>query len=196
MSSSEIQTLTTHQNEIYDNVITKINNIFNQTQDEDNIISLSGSAGVGKTFLIIKIIQYIKQNEFAVMVTTPTHKSLSVITNNINKYKIGDIPTKTLHSFLQLKLEIDERTGSKVFVIDEKNKEQNTTEVLIVDESSMVGNDLYHFIIQSINQDRIKVVLFVGDPYQLPPVNSEKNTVFELKKSYLLEEMIRQKKGS
>lgn len=196
LSSSEIQTLTTHQNEIYDNVITKINNIFNRTQDEDNIISLSGSAGVGKTFLIIKIIQYLKQNEFAVMVTTPTHKSLSVITNNLNKYKIGDIPTKTLHSFLQLKLEIDERTGSKVFVIDEKNKEQNTTEVLIVDESSMVGNDLYHFIIQSINQDRIKVVLFVGDPYQLPPVNSEKNTVFELKNSYLLEEIIRQKKDS
>ena len=26
----------------------------------------------------------------------------------------------------KLKLEIDERTGSKIFVIDEKNKEQNT----------------------------------------------------------------------
>lgn len=196
LNSSEIQTLTTHQNEIYDNVITKINNIFNQTKDEDNRISISGSAGVGKTFLIIKIIQYLKENEFALMVTTPTHKSLSVITNNLHKYKINDISTKTLHSFLQLKLEIDERTGSKIFVIDEKNKEQNTTEVLIVDESSMIGNDLFDFINQSIAQGKIKVVLFVGDPYQLPPVNSEKNTIFELKNSYFLEEIIRQKKDS
>jgi hypothetical protein len=196
LNSSEIQTLTTHQNEIYDNVITKINNIFNQTQDEDNRISISGSAGVGKTFLIIKIIQYLKENEFAVMVTTPTHKSLSVIINNLHKYKIDNIQTKTLHSFLQLKLEIDEITGSKVFVIDEKNKEQNTTEVLIVDESSMIGNDLFDFINQSIAQGKIKVVLFVGDPYQLPPVNSEKNTIFELKNSYFLEEIIRQKKDS
>lgn len=196
LNSSEIQTLTTHQNEIYDNVITKINNIFNQTKDEDNRISISGSAGVGKTFLIIKIIQYLKENEFELMVTTPTHKSLSVITNNLHKYKINDISTKTLHSFLQLKLEIDERTGSKVFVIDEKNKEQNTTEVLIVDESSMIGNDLFDFINQSIAQGKIKVVLFVGDPYQLPPVNSEKNTIFELKNSYFLEEIIRQKKDS
>ena len=196
LNSSEIQTLTTHQNEIYDNVITKINNIFNQTKDEDNRISISGSAGVGKTFLIIKIIQYLKENEFELMVTTPTHKSLSVITNNLHKYKINDISTKTLHSFLQLKLEIDERTGSKIFVIDEKNKEQNTTEVLIVDESSMIGNDLFDFINQSIAQGKIKVVLFVGDPYQLPPVNSEKNTIFELKNSYFLEEIIRQKKDS
>ncbi|WP_122893465.1 AAA family ATPase [Arcobacter peruensis] len=196
LRDNEIQTLTTHQNQIYDKVTTNIEDIFNGLFIGENRISISGSAGVGKTFLIIKIIQYLKQNEFSLIVTTPTHKSLSVIRNNLHKYNIDDIPTKTLHSFLQLKLEIDERTGSKVFVVDDKNKEENTTEVLIVDESSMIGNDLFNFINQSIEEGRIKAVIFVGDPYQLPPVNSEKNTIFKLKNSYLLEEIIRQQKDS
>ena len=192
-----VQTLTPHQNEVYTQTIEKIKNIFNHdNNDDDNIISISGSAGVGKTFLIIKIIEYLTENNIALVVTTPTHKALSVITDSLHKYDINNIKTKTLHSFLQLKVDIDDKTGSKVFQIDEKNKEENETGVLIIDESSMVGNDLFHFIKEYIKRDKIKAVLFVGDPYQLPPVNSEKNGIFKLKNLYSLEEIIRQKKDS
>lgn len=191
-----VQTLTPHQNEVYTQIIEKIENIFNQDNNDDKIISISGSAGVGKTFLIIKIIEYLNEKNIALVVTTPTHKALSVITDSLHKYDINNIKTKTLHSFLQLKVDIDEKTGSKVFQIDEKNKEENETGVLIIDESSMVGNDLFHFIKEYIRRDKIKAVLFVGDPYQLPPVNSEKNSIFKLKNLYSLEEIIRQKKDS
>lgn len=192
-----VQTLTPHQNEVYTQTIEKIKNIFNHdNNDDDNIISISGSAGVGKTFLIIKIIEYLTENNIALVVTTPTHKALSVITDSLHKYDINNIETKTLHSFLQLKVDIDEKTGSKVFQIDEKNKEKNETGVLIIDESSMVGNDLFHFIKEYIRHGKIKAVLFVGDPYQLPPVNSEKNSIFKLKNLYSLKEIIRQKRDS
>jgi len=192
-----VQTLTPHQNEVYTQTIEKIKNIFNHdNNDDDNIISISGSAGVGKTFLIIKIIEYLTENNIALVVTTPTHKALSVITDTLHKYDINNIETKTLHSFLQLKVDIDEKTGSKVFQIDEKNKEKNETGVLIIDESSMVGNDLFHFIKEYISQGKIKAVLFVGDPYQLPPVNSEENSIFELENLYSLKEIIRQQKDS
>ena len=192
-----VQTLTPHQNKVYTQTIEKIKNIFNHdNNDDDNIISISGSAGVGKTFLIIKIIEYLTENNIALVVTTPTHKALSVITDSLHKYDINNIETKTLHSFLQLKVDIDEKTGSKVFQIDEKNKEKNETGVLIIDESSMVGNDLFHFIKEYISQGKIKAVLFVGDPYQLPPVNSEENSIFELENLYSLKEIIRQQKDS
>ncbi len=191
-----VQTLTPHQNQVYTQIIEKIENIFNADNNNDNFISISGSAGVGKTFLIIKIIEYLTENNIALVVTTPTHKALSVITDSLHKYDINNIETKTLHSFLQLKVDIDEKTGSKVFQIDEKNKEKNETGVLIIDESSMVGKDLFHFIKEYISQGKIKAVLFVGDPYQLPPVNSEKNSIFKLKNLYSLEEIIRQKKDS
>lgn len=191
-----VQTLTPHQNEVYTQIIEKIENIFNHDNNDDNIISISGSAGVGKTFLIIKIIEYLTENNIALVVTTPTHKALSVITDSLHKYDINNIETKTLHSFLQLKVDIDEKTGSKVFQIDEKNKEKNETGVLIIDESSMVGKDLFHFIKEYISQGKIKAVLFVGDPYQLPPVNSEENSIFELENLYSLKEIIRQQKDS
>lgn len=190
-----IQSLTPHQNEVYTQTIEKIENIFNQ-DNYDNLISVTGSAGVGKTFLIIKIIEHLTENNIGLVVTTPTHKSLSVITDSLDKYGVDNIESKTLHSFLQLKLDIDERTGAKVFKIDEKNKEQNSTGVLIIDESSMIGNDLFHFIKEYISQGKIKAVLFVGDPYQLPPVNSEKNSIFKLNNLYSLVEIIRQKKDS
>ena len=159
-----VQTLTPHQNKVYTQTIEKIKNIFNHdNNDDDNIISISGSAGVGKTFLIIKIIEYLTENNIALVVTTPTHKALSVITDSLHKYDINNIETKTLHSFLQLKVDIDDKTGSKVFQIDEKNKEKNETGVLIIDESSMVGNDLFHFIKEYIRHGKIKAVLW-NDP--------------------------------
>jgi uncharacterized protein YukE len=191
-----VQTLTPHQNEVYAQIIEKIESIFNQDNNDDKIISISGSAGVGKTFLIIKIIEYLKENNITLVVTTPTHKALSVITNSLHKYDIDNIETKTLHSFLQLKVAINETTGAKVFKIDENNKEQNSTDVLIIDESSMIGNDLFYFVKEYIRQGKIKAVLFVGDPYQLPPVNSEENCIFNLDNLYSLKEIIRQKEDS
>ncbi|MGJ0303677.1 AAA family ATPase [Aliarcobacter cryaerophilus] len=85
-----VQTLTPHQNEVYAQIIEKIENIFNHDNNDDNIISISGSAGVGKTFLIIKIIEHLNEKNIALVVTTPTHKALSVITDSLHKYDINN----------------------------------------------------------------------------------------------------------
>ncbi len=193
--SSEIQTLTAHQNEVFDNIIEDINDIFNDTYEDDRI-SLSGSAGVGKTFMTIKIIEKLRALKYDVVVTAPTHKALSVITDNFKKYGIAKIESRTLHSFLNLKPQINEESGEKVFLPDTENTDTEKVDVLVVDESSMIGSDLFTFINNEILSSRVGAVLFVGDPYQLPPVNSEKNSVFELPQSYILTQIIRQEEDS
>jgi len=193
--SPEAHKLTPHQRKVYNEIISDLNDIF-KGDYEDNRISLSGSAGVGKTFLTIKIIQELQKNNFNTVVTAPTHKALSVIGDSLKKYGIKGVKLRTLHSFLHLKMDIEEETGKKIFVPNTEKKDKEYAGVLIVDESSMIGNDLFDYINDEIQSKRVGAVLFVGDPYQLPPVNSEKNSIFTLQQSYMLKQVIRQKEDS
>ena len=193
--SAEVQKLTAHQDEVFDSIMDDINDIFNDDYLDDKI-SLSGSAGVGKTFVTIKIIERLQTLNYDVVVVAPTHKALSVITDNFKKYGIKKVESKTLHAFLNLKPKINEESGEKVFLPDADSKNTERVDVLVVDESSMIGRDLFGFINDELLSARVGAVLFVGDPYQLPPVNSEKNSVFELPQSYMLKQIIRQEKDS
>jgi len=109
---------------------------------------------------------------------------------------ITDISTKTIHSFLNIKLFTDYDKGIQKFVPEKTKKDQDKTDILIVDESSMVSEDLYGFIMEAIEQERVKAVLFVGDYYQLLPVDSGKNSVIDVRHQYKLTEIVRQAKDS
>lgn len=193
-------TLTYHQSEIYKGICSKINTILDNkilTSPDlsDYIVSLKGAAGTGKTYLTTQIVKFLKESRIDFTVTAPTHKAVSVIANILMSNGV-EASCKTIHSFLGIKPFKDLETGVEKFVIDKTVKQDQRTAVLIVDESSMIGNELYEYILEKIEANRIGCVLFVGDPYQLLPVSGENHQIYQLKYQYELHEIVRQAKES
>ena len=201
--------LTAHQKSIFDEIITaiesKVGTFLNSGKPEDYMLSLMGAAGTGKTFLTTQIAKYLLEKQkqlshpeelkYHFVVTAPTHKAVSVLANLMFEQKM-QVSCKTIHSFLAIKPFIDYETGEERFMVDKTKSGKDVTSILIVDESSMIGSELYSFIKESILDGHIKLVLFIGDPYQLLPVNDNANKVYELNQTFKLKEVVRQAKES
>ena len=201
--------LTAHQQEIF-NAITslideKVGGVLKSYDIRDYMISLTGAAGTGKTFLTVEIVKYLIKKyppektsgfvKYNFTVTAPTHKAVSVIAEMLNSQDI-QASCKTIHSFLGIKPFVDYEKGVESFKPDKTKKDKERTEILIVDESSMIGEELFEYIMEAIEEERAQVVLFVGDPYQLLPINKGENPIFKLPQSFELKEVVRQAEGS
>lgn len=184
------------QNQAFEQIATKLENIVKTDMVWDNEITLSGAAGTGKTYLTTKLVQKL-QNEFHITITAPTHKALQVLRTNLFDADIDNVDTKTIQSFLNIRLNTNFDNGTQKFEpIKSKEKDNTKTDILIVDESSMVSADLYGYIVKAIESSRVKAVLFVGDEYQLLPVDNMDNKVFDIKTKYKLDKIVRQAKDS
>jgi len=151
---------------------------------------LKGFAGTGKTYIIKYFIKHIVSTSFCI--TAPTHKALRVIENQVG-YK-----GKTLQSLHGLRPNTDLAT----FSIDNVSFDpsghaylQNYSLVMI-DECSMIPRGLF-----KLNHDRSKEfntkILYIGDPYQLPPVNELVSDTFaRVVESFTLTEIVRQEEGN
>ena len=169
--------ITTSQNKAFEEIFAKLENMIKTNMVWDNEISLSGAAGTGKTYLTTKLVQKL-QKEYHITITAPTHKALQVLRQNLLDEDVDtrNIETKTLQSFLNLKLVTDYDKGIQKFEPSKaKDKDETNTDILIVDESSMVSGNLYDYVIKAIENGRIKAVLYVGDEYQLLPVDNHKD---------------------
>lgn len=173
----------------------------------NKIYSLVGSAGTGKTWILTQIIKEVLSQGIKVAMTTPTHKALSVVTDMLDEAKIVDpnLITGTIHYFLNLKLDYgfgDDGSADNVstkpkLVINKFNECLQYTDLLIIDESSMVSEELYKLTMEILD-DRCKMILFVGDKYQLLPVEGGENIIYDHPEimHYQLTETVRQKEGS
>jgi ATP-dependent exoDNAse (exonuclease V) alpha subunit len=200
MNSITNTLLNNDQQNLFDAITTKIENIIKTDMMWDNITSLIGPAGTGKTYLTTKLIEnFIAEKKYTVATTTPTHKALSVLRKNLSNSKVKDHPKlilSTIHSFLNIKLVTDYNTGIQKFIIDKNSQSNTNVDLLIVDESSMVSKELYKYIIEAIEMGRIKAVLFVGDKYQLLPVNDKNQILDKIKNTYKLTKIVRQVENS
>lgn len=191
--------LTPHQSGIYHEICGRIETILEQRTSslatDDRIISLRGAAGTGKTFLTTHVVKYLSANDIDFVITAPTHKAVGVIANTLGRSNTR-ASCKTVHSFLGIKPFKDYETGVEKFVIDKTVAQDQRATVLIVDESSMIGNELYGNILEKIDKQRVSCVLFVGDPYQLLPIDGENHRIYALKNQYELQEIVRQAKES
>ena len=186
------------QNQAFENIKNKLEDIVKTDMLWDNIISLSGAAGTGKTYLTSKLIEQLK-NDYHITITAPTHKALQVLRKNLISTDGKKVETKTLQSFLNIRLVTNYDNGKQKFEplkISSKDQDKTKTDILIIDESSMVSSDLFSYIINSIEENRVKAVLFVGDEYQLLPVDNFDNKVFDIKTKYKLDKIVRQAKDS
>ena len=196
--------LTNHQQEVYQAVVHDIFNNFSSPLKGDidsHFLSLTGAAGVGKSYLTGEIVQTVATGLLGgygysgICITAPTHKALKVIKTMLESLYIK-VDYRTIQSFLGVKPINNYDTGEEKYVIDRTKKNLPAVSLLIVDESSMVSDELFIFIKEAFLRGRFNTLLFIGDRYQLLPVNSSTNPVFELKRQYALTEVVRQAKDS
>jgi exodeoxyribonuclease-5 len=126
--------------------------------------TLAGAAGTGKTTLLGAILKQIKQRNHCV-VTAPTHQARQQIANKTGR------PNATIQSILGLKpnVELDNFDPNKPEFITTGRELIASFRLIVIDECSMLNDDLYDFIIELAKRYNTKV-LFVGDKYQLKPV--------------------------
>lgn len=139
-------------------------------------VFLTGPAGSGKTFLLAKYIEYLRENNIAAAVTAST---------GIAATHLGG---RTVHSWCGMGIE-DELAPEKINALKKKEylvRSVAFTKVLIIDEISMLSAkqlDLVDRICKIFKEDMRPFggmqVIFCGDFFQLPPVSrAEKNTRF------------------
>lgn len=159
--------------------LTLLNNFINSTQiqeesDSSNVFILSGPAGTGKTTLMSEFLKQFPSN--TVSLSTPTHKAKKILKEKTNnKYQ-----TQTIHQLFDLKPFYTD-TGKILFVSPESiTVSLSKYKIFIIDECSMISEDLFkilnNYILSSDKQTQR--FIFIGDPYQLPPVNEEISKVF------------------
>jgi ATP-dependent exoDNAse (exonuclease V) alpha subunit len=158
---------------------------------------LQGAAGTGKTFTLSEIVAYALMKKIKPIVTSPTHKSLRVLKKLVDQ----NVTYSTIHSALGLKEFIDQH-GVLSFKADPgAGYPAEDYDLIIVDEVSMLDNVLFDELCQLMA--RGKKILFVGDSYQIPPINTIHSKPFlkSIQKEYqigvsTLNEIIRQAKDN
>lgn len=146
-----------------------------RNSEEQQQILLSGSAGTGKTTVISKFLEdlLLKYPNTKVACTAPTNKAVKVMFR-MAEYYHPNITYATLHSLLGLKEKIGSQ-GELIFVPDPKNPaDLSNIDFLIIDEVSMLHESLFNYLKTHV-EDGLRII-YVGDKYQIPPVN-QKNTL-------------------
>jgi len=198
--------LTEHQQGVFNRLIYDIQLGLNG--DKNNIIlSLTGHAGTGKTFLLAHLIHHYSNLALKLRITAPTHQAVKVIkdtlentleNSNMNDNFDFDNDIKTIHSFLRLKLVPNFFTGKHDLAMDKQAVKRITPiDILFVDEGSMVSSELLGYCGERYKNNTLKVIILIGDIFQLKPVDNEgKMNPFLNMDKYRLKETVRQVKDN
>ncbi len=122
----------------------------------NRISLLSGGAGTGKTYTLSTIVSLCLERGLSVSLGAPTGKAARRMEQMVG----GVVPAQTIHRLLRYDFETGDFKHGKNNPIE--------TDVLIIDETSMVDIYLAESLINAISPDT--AVLLVGDHNQLPPV--------------------------
>jgi len=155
---------------------------------------LTGSAGTGKSFTINRIVEYLETNKINYGLTALTGCAASLING------------QTLHSFLYLGInkELNE-IYNDIKKYPAKFRALKNLDALIIDEISMMNNELFELVNQLFKLIKSNDLLFgglqlilVGDFHQLPPIKYNycfTSSIWEELKIniVILTELIRQK---
>lgn len=185
---------------------------------------LKGYAGTGKTYVNSFIVEWlltrenakpmsqfesfgslkiVKKGGIRIAVTAPTNKAVKVC-ERMAEYQNDDIEYKTIHKLLGLK-EVITDSGKvrfeKEWGVDTELMEYD---VLVIDEVSMLNDELFEMIYHEITSEKSHTkLIMIGDGFQIPPVGSDNCIPFTEKgcKEYNigvveLTEIVRQANGS
>ncbi|ADM79886.1 Dda DNA helicase [Aeromonas phage phiAS5] len=158
-------------------------------------ITISGPAGSGKSFLTkILIKKLIEKNNGGVILSAPTHQAKIVLS------KMSGYTASTIHSIMKIHPDTYEDVREfKQSKSDKAKKDLNEVRYLIVDEASMVDNDLFEIILKSVHP--YCQIIGIGDKHQIQPVRHAPGEIspFFTDKRFRLSEMntiVRQQAGN
>jgi len=121
---------------------------------ENQIFILTGAPGTGKTYTIKKIIESFPDAK--VSLAAPTGKAAK------RRYEQSGMRARTIHKLLE-----PEKNGNGFYFTRNRDNPIDT-DILILDEVSMVDTSLMASLMDAVDQDTR--LIMVGDTYQLPSV--------------------------
>jgi len=150
----------------------------------EKVFVLEGFAGTGKTTVITTLISSRKFFSKDIVMAATTNKAVSVLQNMFGAtYEHVDF--KTIHKLCKIKRQIS-NNGDVFFNLNEnpddpaKKKNVYYYDIIIIDECSMISKKILSILLSLSSKIKGKII-FIGDSYQLPPVNETISDVFNLK---------------
>jgi exodeoxyribonuclease V len=140
------------------------------TQEGDHILKINGYAGTGKSTLLSMIRDQVGET----IMLAPTGKAALRI-----KEVVPGGGASTIHQWMY-QTTTDPDTNEPLFrlkALDEIRHHGNR--LIIIDEASMVGRDLWKDVMLIVRHADLKVII-MGDEFQLPPVSPGDERPFNL----------------
>lgn len=125
----------------------------------NGISLLSGGPGTGKTTTLLQIINQAEEEGMSILQASPTGKAAKKMAEATGRY------ASTIHAMLVCQFDGSDFT----FLHNEHNP--LPADLIVIDETSMITNDLMARVFEAIDIRRTRLLL-VGDPYQLPSVGA------------------------
>lgn len=142
--------------------------------------AFTGPAGSGKTACMMEVQRVMINAGLRIVFTAPTNKAAKVLRGVVGK-------ATTTYKFLNLRVM---PSGEIKRVMRGKDPDLSHLDVLVVDEGSMINKELFGYLKEAAEKWGFKVV-FMGDPFQLPPVNETESKALTGKLSAALETVMR-----
>lgn len=131
------------------------------------VMILTGGPGTGKTFLakhLIKLFIKLSQNntqKFKIALAAPTGKAIKNLEQQLGEFASSCMCSETLHQLLKPNL-INLAKNEVILPLN--------YDLILVDEASMIDSELFYLLTASLKKH--SRLLLLGDPHQLPPVES------------------------
>lgn len=123
---------------------------------------LTGGAGTGKTSVLKVFLRQLRQIEgvTSTLLAAPTGKA------RVRLQAATQRPSNTIHQILN----DAGMLGPNYRILDKPQKGKPIYRIVVIDESSMPSVELLSALFRAIDVNAIRRLIFVGDPYQLPPI--------------------------
>lgn len=127
---------------------------------------ITGPAGCGKTTIANEIATRLFEKGMNVFFAAPTHTAANRLSKVLSEGE-NQISVSTIHAFLKMRL-VSTEYGKKKFEMSESTDElfNMKTDILIVDEASMVNDEIYALLTKTCRHR----IIFLGDSCQIPAV--------------------------